>query len=195
MKTLLFATANPHKVEEIRSLLPPEYLLKSLADLDFTEDIPETQPTIEGNAIQKAQFLCERLQMTCFAEDTGLEVEALDGAPGVLSARYAGAARDADANMNLLIQNLKNQTNRNARFKTVIAYAQPQHSEVEHFEGIVKGTIIEAPRGTQGFGYDPVFVPEGYNTTFAEMTMQEKSSISHRARALKQFLGWLEQNT
>ena len=194
MKTLLFATANPHKVEEIRSILPPHYLLKSLADLDFTEEIPETQPTIAGNAIQKAQYLCERLHMTCFAEDTGLEVEALNGDPGVISARYAGPARDATANMNLLLHNLKNQPNRNARFKTVIAYAQPFHSKVNLFEGIVKGTIIETPRGTQGFGYDPIFVPEGYSTTFAEMTLIEKSSISHRARALQKFLQWLAQH-
>ena len=185
--TLIFATSNHNKVKEIRGLLPSNFDVKSLADIGFDEDIPETSPTIHENAIQKAKYLFERLHLPCFAEDTGLEVKALNGEPGIYSARYAGADRNPEKNMEKLLSKLKGTNDRSARFKTVIAYIDDQGS-VSTFEGIVIGTIISEKRGKMGFGYDPIFIPDGFDQSFAQMTLAQKANISHRSRALKKFL-------
>ncbi len=190
---LLFASANNHKIEEIKSLLPKGIELISLADIDFHDEIPETSDTIEGNAILKAQFLAEKLEIPCFADDTGLVIPSLNGEPGVYSARYAGEDRIADNNMNLVLTKLENQTDRNAHFLTVIAL---QLNGTTHlFEGRVNGEIISNKRGTNGFGYDPIFEPENKGKTFAEMTSEEKNSISHRARALEKMILFLKEKT
>lgn len=180
---LIFATSNANKVSEVNKLLPDNIQVHSLKDIGFTDELPETQETIEGNAIQKAETLYKLIGKDCFAEDTGLIVPALNGEPGVYSARYAGPQKNDLDNMNLLLKNLQDHSNRNAYFKTVIAlFIDGKHYT---FEGRAEGRIIESPRGTQGFGYDPIFLPKGYNTTFAEMNMSEKGSISHRAKALQ----------
>lgn len=189
MKSLCFATNNNHKTEEIRALLGPFFLLKNLKDIGCTEELPETQPTIEGNALQKARYVFDHYGIACFADDTGLEVEALNGEPGVYSARYAGEQRSDHDNIQLLLSQLKNGSNRKARFKTVIAWVE--EGRVETFEGLVYGTIIDTPRGTNGFGYDPVFVPDGFNKTFAEMELADKNLISHRAIAVKKLTNFL----
>lgn len=189
MKSLCFATNNNHKTEEIRALLGPFFLLKNLKDIGCTEELPETQPTIEGNALQKARYVFDHYGIACFADDTGLEVEALNGEPGVYSARYAGEQRNDHDNIQLLLSRLKNSSNRKARFKTVIAWVE--EGRVETFEGLVYGTIIDTPRGTNGFGYDPVFVPDGFNKTFAEMELADKNLISHRATAVKKLTNFL----
>lgn len=189
MKELCFATNNKHKTEEIRALLGPFFVLKNLKDIGCTEELPETQPTIEGNALQKARYVFDRYQVACFADDTGLEVDALNGQPGVFSARFAGEQRSDQANMELLLAKLANQTNRKARFKTVIAWVDA--SEIRSFEGIVNGTIAETRNGTNGFGYDPVFKPDGSDKTFAEMESAEKNLISHRALAVKKLVNFL----
>lgn len=192
MKTLCFATNNSHKTEEIRALLGPLFILKNLKDIGCTEELPETQPTIEGNAFQKASYVFERYNVACFADDTGLEVEALHDEPGVFSARYAGAQRNDQDNINLLLSNLADNKNRKARFKTVISWID--NGRKENFEGIVSGTIVTMPRGSRGFGYDPIFVPEGSEKTFAEMDMAEKNLISHRAIAVKKLVNFLREN-
>lgn len=180
---LIFATSNANKVSEVNKLLPDNIQVHSLKDIGFTDELPETQETIEGNAIQKAETLYKLIGKDCFAEDTGLIVPALNGEPGVYSARYAGPQKNDLDNMNLLLKNLQDHSDRNAYFKTVIAlFIDGKHYT---FEGRAEGRIIESPRGTQGFGYDPIFLPKGYNTTFAEMNMSEKGSISHRANALQ----------
>ena len=180
---LIFATSNANKVSEVNKLLPDNIQVHSLKDIGFTDELPETQETIEGNAIQKAETLYKLIGKDCFAEDTGLIVPALNGEPGVYSARYAGPQKVDLDNMNLLLKNLQDHSDRNAYFKTVIAlFIDGKHYT---FEGRAEGRIIESPRGTQGFGYDPIFLPKGYNTTFAEMNMSEKGSISHRANALQ----------
>ena len=189
MKSLCFATNNNHKTEEIRALLGPFFLLKNLKDIGCTEELPETQPTIEGNALQKARYVFDHYGIACFADDTGLEVEALNGEPGVYSARYAGEQRNDHDNIQLLLSRLKNSSNRKARFKTVIAWVE--EGRVETFEGLVYGTIIDTPRGTNGFGYDPVFVPDGFHKTFAEMELADKNLISHRATAVKKLTNFL----
>lgn len=189
MKSLCFATNNNHKTEEIRALLGPFFLLKNLKDIGCTEELPETQPTIEGNALQKARYVFDHYGIACFADDTGLEVEALNGEPGVYSARYAGEQRNVHDNIQLLLSRLKNSSNRKARFKTVIAWVE--EGRVETFEGLVYGTIIDTLRGTNGFGYDPVFVPDGFNKTFAEMELADKNLISHRAIAVKKLTNFL----
>ncbi len=189
MKSLCFATNNNHKTEEIRALLGPFFLLKNLKDIGCTEELPETQPTIEGNALQKARYVFDHYGIACFADDTGLEVDALNGEPGVYSARYAGEQRSDHDNIQLLLSRLKNDSNRKARFKTVIAWVM--EGRVETFEGLVYGTIIDTPRGTNGFGYDPVFVPDGFNKTFAEMELADKNLISHRAIAVKKLTNFL----
>ncbi len=179
---LIFATSNANKVSEVNKLLPENIKVHSLKDIGFTDELPETQATIEGNAIQKAETLYKLIGKNCFAEDTGLIVPALNGEPGVYSARYAGPQKNDLNNMNLLLKNLQKHSDRSAYFKTVIAlFIDGKHYT---FEGRAEGFIIESPRGNQGFGYDPVFLPNGYNTTFAEMNMSEKGSISHRAKAL-----------
>ena len=180
---LIFATSNANKVSEVNKLLPENIQVHSLKDIGFTDELPETQDTIEGNAIQKAETLYKLIGKDCFAEDTGLIVPALNGEPGVYSARYAGPQKNDQDNMNLLLKNLQDHSDRSAYFKTVIAlFIDGKHYT---FEGRAEGRIIESPRGNQGFGYDPIFLPNGYNTTFAEMNMSEKGSISHRAKALQ----------
>jgi XTP/dITP diphosphohydrolase len=179
---LVFATANNNKVNEIQELVPSDLQLLSLKDINCLEEIPETQATIEGNASQKAFYVYNNYHFNCFADDTGLEVEALDGKPGVLSARYAGESKNADDNMNKLLKELHGISNRNARFKTIISLII-DGKEIQ-FEGIVNGSIIDDKRGTKGFGYDSIFVPNGYDITFAEMDLSEKNKISHRALAV-----------
>ena len=186
---LLFASANPNKVSEIRQLLPAGYELFSLADIGFTEDIPETADTIEGNALLKMAFMAGRQEMACFADDTGLVIPSLNGEPGVYSARYAGEAKDANSNMDLVLRKLETQTDRSAYFVTVIALWM--NGKQHLFEGRVDGTILTEKRGAKGFGYDPIFQPEGHDRTFAEMTAEEKNSLSHRGRALEKMVAFL----
>lgn len=182
MEKLIFATNNKHKLDEIRAILSGKFEILSLRDIGFEGDIPENASTIEGNAIEKARYVKEHTGMDCFADDTGLEVDALGGEPGVRSARYApGEGHDSKANMELLLRNMQGKTNRTARFRTVIALIRDGVEKT--VEGIVEGSLTEVPRGSDGFGYDPVFVPEGYDRTFAEMTPDEKNSLSHRGRA------------
>jgi XTP/dITP diphosphohydrolase len=188
--TLVFATHNKHKANEIKSMLPDWIEVKSLDDIGYEKEIPETGGSLELNALQKAWHVFSKLGYDCFADDTGLEVEALMGAPGVYSSRYAGNSSSFDDNMNLLLKNLQNKDNRKARFRTVIYLIF--YGKKWLFEGVVEGTIIKEKRGMDGFGYDPVFVPDGYSKTFAEMTMEEKNSISHRGRALNKMLQYLE---
>ena len=186
---LLFATNNAHKLAEVQAVLGPEYELVTPRDCGVTEEIPETQPTLEGNALQKARYLRERTGLDCFADDTGLEVAALDGAPGVRSARYATDGHDFAANNRLLLANLRGAADRRARFRTVVALLR---SGEEHlFEGIVEGRIIECERGCEGFGYDPLFVPDGFDRTFAEMSADAKNAVSHRARAVRRLADYL----
>jgi XTP/dITP diphosphohydrolase len=187
---LVFASNNKNKIKEIQLLLPSTIQLKSLEDISCLEEIPETADTIEGNAILKANYVSEIYGYNCFADDTGLEVEALNGEPGVFSARYAGEQKDSNDNMDKLLANLKNKSNRNAQFKTVIALNIDGKQHL--FKGIIKGQIIEEKIGTNGFGYDPIFVAEGYDKTFAELTLEEKANISHRGLAVKQLIAFLK---
>lgn len=186
---LVFATNNKNKLKEVQELVPKEIQLLSLEEIGCTEDIPETSPTIEANAIQKAEYVKENYGYDCFADDTGLEVTALDGAPGVFSARYAGEAKSSEANMDKLLNELEGKNDRSARFKTVIALHL--NGKLHSFTGICSGNIIFERKGLLGFGYDPVFQPEGKETTFAEMSLEEKSKISHRARATRQLIDFL----
>lgn len=186
---ILFATSNQNKANEIRSMLPSNIELLTLADIEITEDIPETSDTIEGNAKQKADYITSNYQLNCFADDTGLEIETLNGEPGVRSARYAGEERSDDANMQLVLEKLSVQNNRSARFKTVIALNLNGNQHL--FEGIVEGKIRFNKSGTHGFGYDPIFEPENCGRTFAEMTTEEKNQFSHRARAIKKMIDFL----
>ena len=187
---LVFATRNPGKVKEIAELLGGHFDIVGLADIGCHEDVPETADTIEGNAIQKAEYVKEHYGVDCFADDTGLEVNALGGAPGVHTARYAGPAKDAGANMDKLIGALEGQSDRGARFKTVIALTGAQGTQT--FEGICVGTIAAAKSGVDGFGYDPVFVPEGGTATFAEMDAATKNRISHRGKAVRAMVAKLK---
>lgn len=189
MKSLVFATNNLHKLQEVREILQDKFHIRSLAEIGCFDEIPETSATIEGNALQKAQYIAEHFNTPCFADDTGLEVEALDGRPGVYSARYAGENATYDDNVDKLLEELKSKTNRNARFKSVVAVVNGSREML--FEGIINGTIINERRGTSGFGYDPVFVPEGYDQTFAEMPPALKNSISHRALAVEKLVNYL----
>src|SRR5690554_583296 len=186
---LIFATQNPNKVKEIQNQLTENIKVLSLSDLNYSEDLEETQNTLEGNAWQKADFIYEHFNRNCFADDTGLEVEALNNEPGVYSARYAGAEKSFEANMNKVLEKLKGKDNRNARFRTVIALIID--GEKYEFEGICEGEIIENKRGEEGFGYDPIFQPKGYNKTFAEMDLSEKNKISHRGIAVKKLIDFL----
>lgn len=192
MKSLCFATGNYNKTEEIRALLGPFFVLKNLKDIGCAEELPETQPTIEGNALQKAHYVFDHYHIACFADDTGLEVEVLNGEPGVFSARYAGEHRSDHDNMELLLSKLAGKSNRSARFKTVIAWVDEDGNE-KTFEGIVHGTILEAGKGSKGFGYDPVFKPDGSDKTFAEMELADKNLISHRAIAVKKLINFLRE--
>lgn len=188
--SIVFATGNANKVREVLELLGEGISIISLKDIGCEEDIPETQPTIEGNALQKARYVLDNYQQDCFAEDTGLEIEVLNGEPGVFSARYAGAQRDSEANMALVLEKLKGQTNRKAHFKTVIALIL-DGKEIT-FEGIAKGHIAEAKKGEEGFGYDSIFIPEGYDISFAQMSSKEKNIISHRGKAVRLLINYLE---
>lgn len=186
---LVFATNNLNKLKEVQSLIPEHIKLLSLKDIGCFEDVPETQLTIEGNAIQKAIYIKEHYGFDCFADDTGLEVEALDGEPGVFSARYAGEQRDAHDNMNLLLKNLEGKSDRSAQFKTVIALHL--NGYLETFTGICKGEITLQKYGEKGFGYDPIFKAEGYDTTFAEMSLEEKNKVGHRGKAVRLLVDYL----
>ena len=189
-KKLVVATNNAHKLEEISAILGDEMELLSLKDINCHADIPETANTLEGNARQKAMYIYENYGMDCFADDTGLEVDALNGAPGVFSARYAGDGHDSEANMQKLLKELKGKENRKAQFRTAICLIMEGKEYL--FEGIVKGEIIAEKRGGAGFGYDPIFVPEGYEQTFAELGNDIKNTISHRARAVENLCTFLK---
>ena len=189
-KKLVVATNNAHKLEEIAAILGDEMELLSLKDIECFDDIPETADTLEDNACQKAMYIYENYGMDCCADDTGLEVEALNGAPGVFSARYAGDGHDSEANMQKLLQELKGKENRKAQFRTAICLIL--NGEEHLFEGIVKGEIIEEKRGGAGFGYDPIFVPEGHDLTFAELGNDIKNTISHRFRAVEKLCQFLK---
>lgn len=199
---IVFATNNQHKLQEIRDILGSEFEIVSLKDIGCDVDIPETGNTLEENAMQKAQYVYDHYNLSCFADDTGLEVEALNGEPGVHSARYAeGTDHDSEANMAKLLRNLEGKDNRKARFRTVIALIQKQDvcpcgctsiKKVNRFEGIVDGSIATEKHGTAGFGYDPIFVPEGYNKSFAELGESIKNGISHRARAVAKLAEYLK---
>lgn len=189
---LVFATNNQHKLDEVRKISAQHNIeIVSLAEIDCHDDIPETADTLDGNALQKAQYIREKFGLDCFADDTGLEVEALNNAPGVYSARYAGPGHDSEANMKKLLNEMEGKENRKARFRTVIALLLG--GETHLFEGIVEGSITTEKRGGNGFGYDPVFVPEGYDKTFAELGNDVKNKISHRARAVEQLEAFLAQ--
>ena len=189
---IIFATNTAHKLSEVQAVLGDGYELVTPRQCGIEEDIPETAATLEGNARQKAHYLYERTGLDCFADDTGLEVEALDGAPGVHSARYATDGHDFAANNRLLLKNLTGCENRRARFRTVICLIEG--GEERLFEGIVEGRIIDHEAGTEGFGYDPLFVPDGFDRTFAEMTADEKNDISHRGRAVRKLVAHLVGN-
>ncbi len=198
-RNIIFATHNQNKLNEIQELLGREFKLISLKDLCFDDDIPENQLTLEGNAIQKARYIFDRFHISCFADDSGLETESLNGAPGVFSARYAGSTAEFgseeirnEANIQKLLSNLSGKTDRSARFRTVIAFIANNNEYL--FEGVVGGKIIDKKRGSSGFGYDPVFVPDGFDNTFAEMSLSEKNKISHRARAFMKFVEFLKTN-
>ena len=186
MKKIVFATNNVHKLEELRKLTEGKIEILSLKDIDCYDDIPETADTLEGNALIKARWVKERYGYDCFADDTGLEVDALDGEPGVYSARYAGDNHDSEANMRLLLSKLHGEKNRSARFCTVIALIEGDHEFI--MDGIVEGEITLESSGQNGFGYDPVFRPEGCDMTFAEMGADLKNRISHRGRAVSKLI-------
>lgn len=186
---LIFATSNQNKVLEIQKILPKKFNIKSLKDLNYFEDVPENENTIEGNAIFKAKYIYEKFNINVFADDTGLEVEALNGEPGVHSARYAGTTRNSEKNIKKLLKNLKNIKNRNARFKTVIALIIDNKLHI--FSGIIEGFILDSPKGNNGFGYDPIFCPNGFDKSFAELTLKEKNLISHRSFAMKKLIDFI----
>ncbi len=192
-KKIVFATNNKHKLSEIREIMGSKYEVLSLNDINCYEEIEETSETIEGNALLKAHFISEKYGYDCFADDTGLEVEALNGAPGVYSARYAGNNHDSVANMNKLLSELNGIENRKSRFLTVIALVI--NGKTITFEGIINGSIIDNPKGNNGFGYDPIFIPENSDKTFAQMTSEEKNIISHRAIATKKLIEYLNKET
>jgi len=191
--TIIFASNNEHKIKEIKSILGNSFTLLSLSDININDEIPEEEPLLEGNALSKARYIHNATGMNVFADDTGLEIESLDGLPGVHSARFAGENKDSTANIEKALTLLGKTKNRKARFRTVIALILEKEEYL--FEGIVTGTIIYEKRGTEGFGYDPVFVPEGKTKTFAEMDLNEKNSVSHRARAFKKLREFLHQHT
>ena len=186
---LIFATSNQNKVLEIQKILPKKFNIKRLKDLNYFEDVPENENTIEGNAVFKAKYIYKKFNINVFADDTGLEVEALNGEPGVHSARYAGKTRNSEKNIKKLLKNLKNIKNRNARFKTVIALIIDNKLHI--FSGIVEGYILDSPKGNNGFGYDPIFCPNGFDKSFAELTLKEKNLISHRSLAMKKLIDFI----
>ncbi|WP_337042925.1 RdgB/HAM1 family non-canonical purine NTP pyrophosphatase [Emticicia sp. 17c] len=187
---LCLATNNQHKVEELQALLGSRYELKTLSDIGCFDDIPETENTFQGNSRQKAVFVRERFGINCIADDSGLEVEALNGEPGVFSARYAGEHGNHDKNNVLLLKNLEGVENRSAQFRCVITLILGD--DIHQFDGIIRGTILHEKRGKEGFGYDPLFVPDGYTRTFAEMGLEEKNPISHRGLAVQKLIDFLD---
>ncbi len=193
MRKLVFATNNRHKLEEVSAVLRDQLEILSLKDIQCHDDIPETADTLEGNALLKAQHVYNNYGFNCFADDTGLEVDALNGQPGVYSARYAGEDQNAERNMEKLLQELEGTNNRRAQFRTVVALIE--ESKVNYFEGKIEGVIINTRRGDAGFGYDPVFVPDGYSQTFAEMGSELKNKISHRALAIQSLIKYLQQKS
>jgi XTP/dITP diphosphohydrolase len=187
---LVFATGNKNKVKEVNELIGTQILLLSLSDIGCDVDIPETAPTLEGNARQKAEYVFNHYGKACFADDTGLEIKALNGHPGVLSARYAGLEKDPRANMQKVLTQMQGFTNREACFRTVIVLLTPTVNL--SFEGVLEGTILNEQRGKEGFGYDPIFLPKGYSQTLAEMDLKEKNKISHRALAVNKLVAYLK---
>ncbi len=188
---IVFATHNLNKLKEVQNLIPDTIKLLSLDDIGCSEDIPETQLTIEGNAVQKASFIKERYGFDCFADDTGLEVPSLNGEPGVFSARYAGPQCDANENMNKLLYELEFKQDRSAHFKTVVALHF--NGRLVTFQGICEGVITKTKKGDQGFGYDPIFNPKGFDQTFAEMNLEQKNKIGHRGKAISQLTSYLNR--
>jgi XTP/dITP diphosphohydrolase len=189
---ILFATANQNKAFEIQKLVPKGFEILSLKDIELKDEIPETSETIEGNALQKVEYIIQHFGIDCFADDTGLEIDILNGEPGVYSARYAGEEKNPEKNIDLVLDKMKNQLNRKAKFKTVIALFFK--GEVHLFEGIVEGVIKTERSGNFGFGYDSIFEPENCKKTFAEMTLEEKNEMSHRARAFNKMIHFLSAN-
>ena len=189
---IVFASNNPHKVQEIRAILGPAFQVSGLVDIGFSGDIPEPYNTLEENALAKARHIYQGYRVNCFADDTGLEVDALGGLPGVQSARFAGEAKDSTANVIKLLTMMKGQSNRRAQFRAIMALILDGKEHL--FEGVVKGHITEKTSGSGGFGYDPVFVPDGYDQTFAEMAEAEKNRLSHRYEALQKMVAFLKQN-
>ena len=192
MKSIVFATNNAHKIAEIQDILSDDIKIIPLSEIGCTEDIPETSLTIEGNASQKAHYVNDKYKVDCFADDTGLEVDALGGKPGVNSARYAGPGHDFEANVTKLLKDLSGQLSRRARFRTVISLVTDDNETL--FDGVINGIIINERRGSKGFGYDPVFIPDGYQQTFAEMSPELKNTISHRAIATRKLIKYLKEN-
>lgn len=187
---LVFATHNSNKAKEIQSLLTDDFQILTLTEINCLDEIPETAETLEGNSLLKAKFVSDNFNLNCFADDTGLEIDALKGRPGVYSARYAGEEKNAEANMNLVLSEIENESNRKAQFRTVITLIFNDKTHI--FEGIVRGEMCTEKRGSDGFGYDPIFIPEGQTRTFAEMTLEEKNQQSHRARAFEKMIAFLE---
>lgn len=191
MKEICFATNNEHKLQEVRLALAPDFRIVSLLEIGCTEELPETGNTLEANAAQKANYVRSKFGITCFADDTGLEVEALNKEPGVFSARYAGPQRNSEENIDHLLNNLQGSSNRMAQFRTVVCWVSQK--ETQFFEGIVKGKIAHERVGTKGFGYDAVFMPEGLTQTFAQMSLEEKNTLSHRALAVRKLVEFLKE--
>jgi len=192
MVYLCFATNNLNKIAEIGQILGDEFKILSLKDIGCTEELPENQDTLEGNSLEKAKYVFDHYKSSCFADDTGLEVAALNGEPGVMSARYAGMQKDSSDNIELLLYKLKNEVNRKAQFRTVITLITQRG--MKQFEGLIKGEILTSRRGDNGFGYDPIFQPAGYSKSFAELSMSEKNNISHRAIAFRKLVNYLKTN-
>ena len=191
MKQLIFATHNAHKANEVKKIVGNSLEIKNLSDINFFDDIPETGSTFKENALQKVQYLHDKIKCNCFADDSGLSVDALNGAPGILSARYAGEPSNSQRNTEKLLDVLKNETNRKAQFTCVIAVILDE--QTHFFEGIIRGTLTESPQGEGGFGYDPIFIPDGYDKTFAELPSEIKNKISHRAIAMQKFQQFINQ--
>lgn len=190
MHTLLFASGNPNKIREVNEMLSDGWNVRSILDMGITEELPENQDTLEGNALEKARYIYEKTGQDCFSEDTGLEISALGGAPGVYTARYGGDSKDPEANIRKVLRELRGAADRKARFRTVIALILG--GEEHLFEGIAPGEIRHEPSGSGGFGYDPVFQPEGYGITFAEMDPEAKNRISHRGQAVRKLVAFLK---
>jgi len=191
MKEIIFVSNNQHKVKEVQQAIGDSFTIKSLSDIEFHEEIPETQDNLKGNALQKAETIYSKYHIDCFADDTGLEIDALDGRPGVFSARYAGEQCNSEDNIQKVLAELRDTTNRNARFRTIICLIL--NEEKYFFEGVAEGKIIDELKGKEGFGYDPIFVPNGYEKSFAEIDLNLKNNISHRGKAVRKLSTFLKQ--